>query len=59
MNSTRKLSALLVGTLFLAGTLALPAAAQQQGAGNGGGAKAGTKRQLGPGDGTGAAPAVC
>jgi ribonuclease R len=54
MNSTKKTSTLLVGALFLAGTLAMTADAQQ---GPKDGAKAGATRQAGPGDGTGAAPA--
>lgn len=56
MNSTKKLSTLLVGALFLTGMLALPADAQQ-GPANGSGAQAGGTRQLGPGDGTAPAPA--
>jgi hypothetical protein len=55
MNSTKKLSTLLVGALFLAGTLALPADAQQ-GPANGSGAQSREARKAGPGDGTGAGP---
>ena len=53
MNGT-KITALLAGALLLAGTLALPADAQQ-GPRNGSGTQAG--RQTGPGDGIAPAPA--
>jgi len=58
MNSTKKLSTLLVGALFLAGTLALPADAQQgPPAGSGTQAGQGAGNGNGPGDGTAPAPA--
>lgn len=54
MSLTTKTSALLAVALLVAGTLALPSHAQQ-GPQNGAGTQAG--RQMGPADGTAAAPA--